>query len=405
VRPLADLRVLSLEQFGAGPFATMQLADLGADVIKIEDPTVGGDVGRAVPPYQENGSSLFFESFNRNKRSIALDLRHEAGRAVFEDLAHESDAVFSNLRGDGPAKLGLRYDDLKHVNERIVCVSLSGFGTTGPRAAEGAYDATVQGLAGWMAVTGGPTEPPTKSGLSLVDFSAGYLATVAILGGVWQARRDGVGCDADLSLFETALGLLTYMATWSASRGWEPRRMQNSSHQTLVPFQGFEAADGWLVVACPKETLWRALCDVLEETALADDERFAGLAARDANRDVLLPRLEAAFARRPVAEWIKRLTARGVPCAPVNGVAEALADPQALAREAVVAYDHPVLGDVRTVATPLRFSTSESPLERGPFLGEHTTAILADVCGYSEQQIEELARQGVFGPAERETTR
>ena len=289
------------------------------------------------------------------------------------------------------------------MNERIVCVSLSGFGTTGPRAAEGAYDATVQGLAGWMAVTGGPSEPPTKSGLSLVDFSAGYLATVAILGGVWQARRDGVGCDADLSLFETALGLLTYMATWSASRGWEPRRMQNSSHQTLVPFQGFEAADGWLVVACPKETLWRSLCDVLEETALADDERFAGLAARDANRDVLLPRLEAAFARRPVGEWIEELTARGVPCAPVNGVAEALADPQALAREAVVAYDHPVLGDVRTVATPLRFSTAESPLERGPFLGEHTTAILADVCGYSEQQIGKLAKLGVFGPAEGET--
>jgi len=405
VKALADLRVLSLEQFGAGPFATMQLADLGADVIKIEDPAVGGDVGRAVPPYQENGSSLFFESFNRNKRSIALDLRHQAGRAVFEDLARESDAVFSNLRGDGPAKLGLRYEDLKHVNERIVCVSLSGFGTTGPRAAEGAYDATVQGLAGWMAVTGGPTEPPTKSGLSLVDFSAGYLATVAILGGVWQARRDGVGCDADLSLFETALGLLTYMATWSASRGWEPRRMQNSSHQTLVPFQAFEAADGWLVVACPKETLWRALCDVLEEPALAGDERFAGLAARNANRDVLLPRLEAAFARRPVAEWIERLTARGVPCAPVNGVAEALADPQALAREAVVAYDHPVLGDVRTVASPLRLSTSEPPLDRGPFLGEHTTPILADVCGYSEQQIEELARLGIFGPPEREAAR
>jgi crotonobetainyl-CoA:carnitine CoA-transferase CaiB-like acyl-CoA transferase len=181
--------------------------------------------------------------------------------------------------------------------------------------------------------------------------------------------------------------------------------MQNSSHQTLVPFQGFEAADGWLVVACPKETLWRSLCDVLGETALADDERFAGLAARDANRDVLLPRLEAAFGRRPVAEWIEQLTARGVPCAPVNGVAEALGDPQALAREAVVAYDHPVLGDVRTVATPLRFSTSESRLERGPFLGEHTTAILADVCGYSEHQIEELARQGVFGAAERETAR
>jgi crotonobetainyl-CoA:carnitine CoA-transferase CaiB-like acyl-CoA transferase len=405
VSPLAGLRVLSLEQFGAGPFGTMQLADLGADVIKVEDPAVGGDVGRTVPPYQGSGSSLFFESFNRNKRSVALDLRHPAGRAVFEDLVRGSDAVFSNLRGDGPGKLGLRYDDLKHVNPRIVCVSLSGFGTTGPRAAEGAYDATMQGLAGWMAVTGGPGDPPMKSGLSLVDFSAGYVATVAILAGVWQARRDGVGCDADLSLFETALGLLTYMATWSASRGWQARRMPNSSHQTLVPFQAFEAADGWLVVACPKETLWRALCDALERPSLADDERFAGLAARNANRDDLLPVLEAAFAKRPVGEWIERLTARGVPCAPVNDVAEALADPQVLAREAMVAYDHPVLGEVRTVASPLRLNGTERPLERGPFLGEHTAAVLAETCGYTDQRIEELAQLGAFGTREGKAAR
>ena len=202
----------------------MQLADLGADVIKIEDPAVGGDVGRAVPPYQENGSSLFFESFNRNKRSIALDLRQPGRPCRLRGSRTRIRRRLLEPSRRRPREAGLRYEDLKHVNERIVCVSLSGFGTTGPRAAEGAYDATVQGLAGWMAVTGGPTEPPTKSGLSLVDFSAGYLATVAILGGVWQARRDGVGCDADLSLFETALGLLTYMATWSASRGWEPRR-------------------------------------------------------------------------------------------------------------------------------------------------------------------------------------
>ena len=160
--PLADLRILSLEQFGAGPWATLQLADLGAEVIKVEDPTVRGDVGRVVPPYQQDDGSLFFETFNRNKRSLALDLRQPEGRDVFEDLVRVSDAVFSNLRGDGPAKLGLRYDDLKHVNERIVCVSLSGFGMTGPRAGEGAYDATIQGLAGWMSVTGGPENQAAK---------------------------------------------------------------------------------------------------------------------------------------------------------------------------------------------------------------------------------------------------
>jgi crotonobetainyl-CoA:carnitine CoA-transferase CaiB-like acyl-CoA transferase len=395
--PLGDIRILSLEQFGAGPWGTMQLADLGADVIRIEDPTTRGEVGRSVPPYEQDGSSLFFESFNRNKRSLALDLRYPESRSVLEDLVRGSDAVFSNLRGDQPGKLRLRYDDLKHVNPRIVCVSLSGFGMTGPRASEGAYDATVQGLAGWMSVTGGPDDPPMKSGLSLVDFSAGYVATIAVLTGVWRARREGVGCDADLSLFETALGLLNYMATWSASRGWHARRMPASAHQTLVPFQAFQAADGWLVVACPKETLWRRLCEALEQPSLADDERFAGLAARDEHRDVLLPILEAAFSRRSVGEWIERLTAHGVPCAPVNDIALALGDAQATAREAVVGYEHPVLGDVRTVASPLRLSDSQRPVERAPFLGEHTAEILADVCGYSAERIEQLAAVGIFG--------
>ena len=397
MKPLGDVRVLSFEQFGAGPWGTMQLADLGADVIKIEDPTVRGDVGRYVPPFQLEGSSLFFESFNRNKRSLTLDLRKPEARTVLEDLVRGSDVLFSNLRGDQPAKLRLRYDDLKHANPRLVCVSLSGFGTTGPRAGEGAYDATIQGLAGWMSVTGGPDDPPTKSGLSLVDFSAGYLGALAVLAGVSRARRDGVGCDADLSLFDTALSLLTYMATWSASRGWEARRMPDSAHQTLVPFQSFEAADGWLVVACPKETLWRALCDALGETGLADDERFADLAARDRNRDVLIPLLKESFRRRGVAEWLELLAGRGVPCAPVNDLARALTDPQAVAREAVVEYTHPTLGTVRTVDTALRIDGDRQPLERAPFLGEHSTDILRDVCGYTAERIEELTALGIIG--------
>ncbi|HEY7004685.1 MAG TPA: CoA transferase [Gaiellaceae bacterium] len=404
MKPLEDVRVLSIEQFGAGPWGTMQLADLGAEVIKIEDPAVRGDVGRVVPPFQADGSSLFFESFNRNKRSLALDLRNPEARTVLEDLARSSDALFSNLRGDQPAKLRLRYDDLKHVNSRLVCVSLSGFGTTGPRAGEGAYDATIQGLAGWMSVTGGPEDPPTKSGLSLVDFSAGYLGALAVLAGVWRARRDGVGGDADLSLFETALSLLTYMATWSASHGWEARRMPASAHQTLVPFQAFEAADGWLVVACPKETLWRGLCEALGEPALAADERFVDLAARDRNRDILVPLLQEAFARRTVAEWIDLMSARKVPCAPVNDIARALADPQATARDAVVEYEHPTLGAIRTVDSALRLDGSRQTPARAPFLGEHSAQVLEEVCGYSSGRVEELAALGVFGPVEATVT-
>ena len=393
--PLDDVRVLSIEQFGAGPWGTMHLADLGADVIKIEDPTVGGDVSRQVPPGTD-GSTFYFESFNRNKRSIALDLRHPESRTVLEDLVAHSDAVFSNLRGDQPAKLGIRYADLAHANERIVCVSLSGFGTTGPRAGEGAYDPTIQALAGWMSLTGGPEQPPTKSGLSMVDFSAGYVAAIALMGAVWKARRDGAGCDVDLSLFETGLSLLTYLATWSATLGWEPVRMPDSAHQRVVPFQAFAAADGWIVVACAKESLWRKLCEVIERPDLAADERFADFEQRDRNRDVLVPELKREFAKRSVADWEQALRANGIPCSPVNDVGAALAEDQVDARGAVVAYDHPTLGEVSGIASALGRSLAASPV-RGPLLGEHTMEILKGVCGYEPQRVAALLETGIFG--------
>jgi crotonobetainyl-CoA:carnitine CoA-transferase CaiB-like acyl-CoA transferase len=187
--PLAGIRVLAIEQFGAGPFSTLQLADLGAEVIKIEDPSSGGDIGRYVPPYQEADESLYFESLNRNKKSVSLDLRVPAGRAVFEDMVATADIVFSNLRGDQPKRLRITYDDLSELNPRIVCCSLSGFGNTGPRAAQGGYDYMMQGMAGWMAMTGEPDGPPTKSGLSLVDLSGGYLAAIAMVSAATVTSR------------------------------------------------------------------------------------------------------------------------------------------------------------------------------------------------------------------------
>ena len=395
--PLSDLRVLAVEQFGAGPWGTLQLADLGADVIKVEDPTTRGDVGRYVPPYQEGESSLFFETFNRNKRSVSLDLRHPGSRRVFEDLVRACDAVFSNLRGDGPDKLGLRYRDLEQVSPTIVCCSLSGFGMDGPRMNEGAYDWTMQGLAGWQSLTGDPDAPPTKSGLSLADYCGGYVAAIAILAGVWRARRDGKGADIDLSLFETSLAQLAYVGTWAASHGYEPVRRANSAHQSIVPFQNFETLDGWVVVACPKQSLWERLCATIGQPELAADARFLTFALRDENRVELLAVLEPAFRSRPTAEWLERLSAQGVPCAPVNDVAGALADVQTVAREAVVEISHPVLGAVREVASPLRFDDFPAPAERGPFRGEHTAEILSELCGYTKAQIDELARDGVLG--------
>jgi crotonobetainyl-CoA:carnitine CoA-transferase CaiB-like acyl-CoA transferase len=395
--PLDGVVILALEQFGAGPWATLQLADLGADVIKIEDPASGGDVARYVPPYQEGEDSLYFETFNRGKRSISLDLRLAEGRAAFEDLVRGADAVFSNLRGDKPVALGLTYAQLAPVNPRIVCCSLSGHGMTGPRAATGAYDYILQGLAGWMTLTGAPDDPPTKTGPSLVDFGAGYVAAIAMLGGLLHARATGRGCDCDISLHETALALTTYVATWVASRGYKPTRMARSAHPSIVPFQNFPSADGWIVIACPKERFWRALCSALELTDLLADPRAHGFAARAENREWLEARLSERLRERTTAEWITRLEAAEVPCGPVNDMAAALADPQVAARGGISELDHPRLGRVRAAVSPLRVGAAPRAAAAGPGRGEHTQQILAERCGYDDAHLAHLQRAGVFG--------
>jgi crotonobetainyl-CoA:carnitine CoA-transferase CaiB-like acyl-CoA transferase len=397
MRPLEDVRILAIEQYGAGPFGTLHLADLGAEVVKIEDPATGGDVSRYVPPGQAGEDSLFFETFNRNKRSLSLDLGSPAGRGVFEDLVRVSDVVYSNLRGDVPARLRLRYADLRSLNPAIVCCSLSGFGLTGPRHREPAYDYLLQGLAGWMSLTGEPDGPPTKSGLSLVDYCGGFVAALAVLAGVHAARRDGVGMDCDLALFDTAVSLLTYVGTWYLTAGIEPRRAPLSAHPSLVPFQNFRTADGWIVVACPKEKFWRRLCEAVGRPGLADDPRFRDFAARHAHAGELRDLLAQAFAASDSAAWLARLGVAGVPCAPVHSVAEALADPQTTARGLVVETAHPRFGTVRQLRSPVRVGDAPPPDRRGPRRHEDGEAILAALLGYDGERIAALAAGGAFG--------
>ena len=395
--PLADVRVLAIEQFGAGPWATLQLADMGAEVIKIEDPRAGGDVGRYVPPFQTGEDSLFFETFNRGKRSVSLDLRNPAGREAFEELVRHCDVVFSNLRGDGPEKLRITYADLAPINPAIVCVSLSGFGATGPRSTEPGYDYTVQALAGWMSLTGEPDGPPAKSGLSLVDFSGGYVAAIAALGGLHRARRDGIGCDADISLFDTALSLLVYVGTWSASRDHRPVRRGESAHPSIVPFQNFATADGHIAVAAAKPKFWTSFCEAIARPDLASDARFADFDGRDRNRDVLLAQLRAAMAEHTTAYWERALAAAGVPHGVVREVPEALADEQAVARDSVLEVEHPTLGTVRTIASPLRLTDGRRPPQRAPFRGEDTELVLAELCGFDHDRLTALSDNGAFG--------
>ena len=397
--PLADVRIIAVEQYGAGPWATLQLSDLGAEVIKIEDPASNGDVGRYVPPYQQGEDSLFFETFNRNKKSVSLDLRSPRGREVFEALVAKSDAVYSNLRGDQPRKLRITYDDLREVNPRIVCCSLSGFGMTGPRAAQPGYDYIMQAMAGWMSLTGDPDGPPTKSGLSLVDLSGGYVSAIALLSGLWRARRDGVGCDCDISLYETALHELVYVGTWAATAGYVPQRIAESAHPSIVPFQAIQTADGWLTIACAKQKFWQLLCGALGREDLLEDPRFTDFAARNHNRDELLSILREVFRARTTAEWQMILSEAGVPHGPVYEVGDALEDEQALAREDVVEVEHPELGTVRQIASPLRLSGEPNPLGRGPYRGEHTDELLRDLCGYSDDELASLRAEGAFGLA------
>lgn len=396
MRPLDDVRILALEQFGAGPYASVHLADLGADVIKIEDPRSLGDVGRYVPPFQEGEDSLFFETFNRNKRSMSLNMTNTSGRQVFEDLVRHSDVVFSNLRGDVPEKIKITYDDLKDINPAIVCCSLSGFGMTGPLRNEPGYDYIFQGAAGWMELTGDPDGPPTKSGLSLVDFSGGLVAAIAILAGLHSARRDGVGMDCDVSLFDTALSMLTYPATWYLNGGLLSQRTRHSAHPSIVPFQAFESADGWIVVACAKEKFWQRLCEALDDAQLAYDERFNSFSARSRNKDILLSILNEKFLAMGSSDLITRLKEFGVPCGSVNTLAEALEEPQTLARDMIATTQHPRFGEVRQVVSPVNVGPDKGPYRRAPLRNEDGQDILVNLLGYDDTVIEELREAGAF---------
>ena len=372
----------------------MLLADLGAEVIKIENPGSNGDIGRYVPPYTSEQDSIYFQSFNRNKKSITLDLRHERTREVLHPLVRASDCVFNNLRGDLPARLGLDYESLGPVRPSVVCCSLSAFGRTGPRAAEPGYDYLMQAYSGWMSITGDPDGPPQKTGPSIVDLSAGAMAAIGLLAAILRARQSGIGCDVDVSLFESALSELAYVAAWHLSRGYEPKRFPDSSHPSQVPSQSLPTSDGWMVVMCAKEKFYADLVRIMGRPDLAEDPRFRTFSDRLENRDVLVPILKDLSKRRTTAEWLEMLRGR-VPCAPVNTVAQAFNDPQAAEEGLILDIPHPDFGTVRQVASPIRISDAKPGLRRGPRLGEHTDEVLATLVGWTTERIEEARADGL----------
>jgi crotonobetainyl-CoA:carnitine CoA-transferase CaiB-like acyl-CoA transferase len=393
--PLAGVRIVAVEQYGAGPFGTLYLADLGAEVVKIEDPGVGGDVSRYIPPGRVGTDSLFFEAFNRGKRSLALDLKTPSGRAVFEKLIASADAVFSNLRGDQAERLGLTYEVLGQINPAIVCVALTGYGREGPGARLPGYDALIQAESGWASLTGAPDGPPTKSGLSLADYIAGLTAVLGLTVALFDARRTGIGRDVDTNLYDSALAMLSYPATWFLSSGFVTSRHEMSAHPSVVPFQFFATLDGYVAVASPKEKFFRSLADGMDLGEIGTDPRFVDFEARGRHRSELLAILSARFAERSTADWLERLRGR-VPIAPVRTLEEALDVDELRDRSMLAEYEHPAFGAVRSVGLPLTMGGFEPTYTPGPALGADGDAILAEL-GYDAAAIERLRADGAFG--------
>ena len=389
--PLAGLRILAVEQYGAGPAGTVYLADLGAEVIKVENLREGGDHGRDLGPHFFGPrDSQFFQTFNRNKRSIALDLSDDAGRAVFRDLARSADGVLDNLRGDQPAALGLTYEALREVNPRIVCAHLSAYGRDGSRASWPGFDYLMQAEAGHMSLTGEPDGPPERYGLSVVDLMTGLVACFALLAGVMAARATGRGRDVDTSLFDLALFNLNYPGTWYLNAGQVTGRIARSGHPSVVPSQLYRTADGWIFVMCNKEKFWPVLCAELHRAEWVS--RFPTFAKRLEQRDELTRLLDAEFSRDSTAAWLKKLSGK-VPVAPVYDVGQALENPFVAERGGVADFSYPDGKKARLISNPIRLSDADLPRRAAPELGADTDDLLRGL-GYTEERIAALRAAG-----------
>ena len=390
--PLAGLKLIAVERFGAGPYGSGHFADMGADVIKIEHATGGFDTARSVGPYfLGEDDSQYFQAFNRNKRSLSLDLKHDKGREVLGRLVAGADGVLDNLRGDQPEKLGITYDDLRVHNEKIVCAHISAYGREGERKGWPGYDYLMQAEAGFLSLTGEPDGPPTRLGLSMVDFMSGMTAAFALLAGIVSARETGVGRDVDVSLYDVAMHQLTYPGVWYLNEGLVTGRIPRSGHPYAVPSQLCKTADGWIFVMCLAPKFWGILCEKMEWPELAGDERFADQAARHQNREELTEILDEILSARTTNEWIERF-AGALPCGPVYDIAQALENPYFTERGGVRTVNHPDKPDLKMIANPIRMG-EPVPDRPGPKLGGDSDAILAEL-GYDEDEVEALKASG-----------
>lgn len=393
-QPLKGFRVLSAEQYGAGPYGTMFLAQLGADVIKIEPPK-GGDTARHVGPHWlRDQESLYFQSFNLNKRSLTLDLRSEQGIEILHKLTKDAHVVANNLRGDVPAKIGLDYESLKSVNPAIVCAHVSAYGRDNERAKWPGYDYLMQAEAGFCALTGEPDGPPVRFGLSMVDFMSGTQMAVGLLAALLDAQRSGEGCDVDVDLLSAAVHQTSYPALWYMNEGDITQRAPRGAHPSATPSQMFKASDGWMFVMAQIPKFWPILCERIGEAELITDPRFDSPAKRLENRAELSPLLDAVFSTQPVAHWLELLQGY-MPVAPVYNLDQALDNPWLETIGMRDTVSHPDNAAMDVLSSPIKLNGERLPNKAGPLLGADSDAILAEA-GYDEDAIAKLRASGVI---------
>jgi crotonobetainyl-CoA:carnitine CoA-transferase CaiB-like acyl-CoA transferase len=403
---LSHVRVLDLTRILAGPWCTQTLADLGADVVKVERPGVGDDTRQWGPPYapdaegRDSTEATYYLSINRNKRSVTVDIARPEGQALLCELALQSDVLVENYKVGQLARYGLDWESLHVLNPRLIYCSITGFGQTGPYAQRAGYDFIVQGLGGFMSVTGErdalPGGGPQKAGVAVADLFTGAHAAIAILAALVHRDRTGEGQHLDLALLDVQVAMMANMASSYLATERPPQRWGNA-HPNIVPYQVFKASDGWVIVAAGNDGQYRQFVRVGGEPALADDERFDSNPKRVRRRDELVPLLAAMVERHPRAFWIEQLEAAGVPCGPINDLADVFADPQVLARELKVTLQHPTAGQVSVVGSALKLSATPVEVRRPPpLLGEHTDEVLSERLGLDAERIAQLRASGVL---------
>jgi crotonobetainyl-CoA:carnitine CoA-transferase CaiB-like acyl-CoA transferase len=380
MKPLQGVRIVSVEQFGAAPYGTMLLADLGAEVIKIENAAIGGDPSRKTGPYMlGSNDSEYFQAFNINKKSVSIDLRTADGKAALRELVSGADALVNNLRGDLPARMGLDYKSMAEVNPAIVCVHVSAYGRDNPRASWPGYDYLMQAESGLMHLTGESDGPPSRLGApSIIDHTTGLTAAVGLLSAIIQARTTGKGCDVDTCLIDVALHQLGYVATWYLNEGHVSTRQPRSAHYSVAPVQTFPASDGWLFIMCMTDKFWGELIAAIGRPELGSDPRFLTPASRQANRDALTGIIDGEMSRQPSAYWLGKLN--GVlPIAPVLDVAQALDSPFLQTTDMIHVIGHPDKPGMRVLANPIKINGArldQAPCSR---FGADTAAYLGEV--------------------------